>query len=259
MQPLVSIVTINKNDQHGLSKTIASIRGQACNLEDLELIIIDGNSNDGSQQVVRQNKDIVSVFVSESDSGIYDAMNKGIARSSGSFILFLNSGDFLFSEFNLIDSLARAKHKGYDILHLRTMQRFGKDVYIRPGLKSFLGEKSRLMPKYGHQGVFVSRRIYSSTYYKVDIGYHADMVWLSECRDQCDDKDMYYSKSICSVHVLGGVSNTPKLWTAARYWPTIRKHGVLKYAFKVLLRALLGDRLMYRILYYAKYDHVRIR
>ena len=92
----VSVITINYNDVKGLNKTIDSIISQR--FTNYEYIIIDGGSTDGSVELIRQNLDKISYWVSESDRGIYHAMNKGILRASGEYCYFLNSGDSLVNK-----------------------------------------------------------------------------------------------------------------------------------------------------------------
>lgn len=91
-----SIITVTFNAESSLPKTIDSIRKQT--YKDIELIVIDGKSTDNTVSVIESNKDIITNYLSEKDSGIYDAMNKGINRASGDFCLFLNAGDLLCSD-----------------------------------------------------------------------------------------------------------------------------------------------------------------
>ena len=90
--PLLSIITINFNNAEGLKKTMESVFSQSFN--DFEYLIIDGGSTDASVEIIKQNKKI-NYWISEKDNGIYDAMNKGILKSFGNYLLFLNSGDYL--------------------------------------------------------------------------------------------------------------------------------------------------------------------
>ena len=92
---LLSIITINYNNDKGLLKTIKSVTKQE--FKDFEYIIIDGNSNDFSKSIIEEYKTVISYSVSEKDNGIYHAMNKGIAKASGKYLLFLNSGDELYN------------------------------------------------------------------------------------------------------------------------------------------------------------------
>ena len=93
--PLLTIITINFNNAEGLRKTIASVAAQS--FKGIEYIVIDGGSTDGSKAVIEEYNSSLSYWVSEKDSGIYNAMNKGITKASGEYILFLNSGDHLKS------------------------------------------------------------------------------------------------------------------------------------------------------------------
>ena len=96
----LSIITINRNNAVGLKKTLESVASQTC--RDFEHIIIDGASTDGSVDVINDyvastaGKN-VSYWISEPDSGVYNAMNKGIKKAIGDYCLFLNSGDWLFN------------------------------------------------------------------------------------------------------------------------------------------------------------------
>jgi glycosyltransferase involved in cell wall biosynthesis len=91
----LSIITINLNNAEGLQKTIESVYFQT--FTDFEYIIIDGESADRSVDVIKQYVDKIAYWVSEPDAGIYHAMNKGIAKAHGEYLLFLNSGDWLYS------------------------------------------------------------------------------------------------------------------------------------------------------------------
>ena len=94
-----SIITINYNNSSGLLRTIESVVNQDCSC--FEYIIIDGGSTDGSVDVIKQYADKIDYWISESDNGIYNAMNKGIDKCNGKWCLFLNSGDF-FSNNNIL-------------------------------------------------------------------------------------------------------------------------------------------------------------
>jgi glycosyltransferase involved in cell wall biosynthesis len=89
----LSIITINKNNAAGLYKTIQSVRTQTFN--NFEYLVIDGDSQDSSVDIIRAHADKINYWVSEKDSGIYNAMNKGIRKAQGKYCLFLNSGDCL--------------------------------------------------------------------------------------------------------------------------------------------------------------------
>ena len=87
----ISIITVNRNDAAGLRKTILSVAAQTA--KPWQFIVIDGASDDGSAELLKEYGESISYSVSEPDKGIYDAMNKGIAQADGDYCLFLNSGD----------------------------------------------------------------------------------------------------------------------------------------------------------------------
>jgi glycosyltransferase involved in cell wall biosynthesis len=89
----LSIITINRNNAAGLLKTIESVVSQT--YKNFEYIVIDGGSADESVNIIKSHADKINFWVSEPDKGIYNAMNKGILKSSGEYCLFLNSGDFI--------------------------------------------------------------------------------------------------------------------------------------------------------------------
>lgn len=88
----LSIITINYNNKEGLQRTIESVLSQS--FHDFEWIVIDGDSSDGSKELLEENAMYFSYWVSEPDDGIYNAMNKGIEKATGEFCQFLNSGDY---------------------------------------------------------------------------------------------------------------------------------------------------------------------
>lgn len=110
----LSIITINYNDREGLKNTMNSVFEQTfC---DYEYIIIDGNSTDGSKELIEANESKINFWISEPDKGIYNAMNKGISQSNGEYLLFLNSGDTLFDK-NVLQNLSKKTTNGVDIYY----------------------------------------------------------------------------------------------------------------------------------------------
>ena len=89
----LSIITINLNKREGLKKTMQSVFEQS--FKDFEYIVIDGGSTDGSKELLQSYSSKITYWVSEKDNGIYHAMNKGAAKSTGNYLLFLNAADVL--------------------------------------------------------------------------------------------------------------------------------------------------------------------
>ena len=98
----LSIITINKDNAEGLRRTMESVLGQAC--KDFEYIVVDGASADGSVEVMDelaaaiQGAGIAVDALSEPDQGLYNAMNKGVGKAKGDYVLMLNSGDWLVND-----------------------------------------------------------------------------------------------------------------------------------------------------------------
>jgi len=99
----LSIITINKNNATGFEKTIQSVISQTN--KDFEYIVIDGSSTDGSAEIIKKYSYGINYWISEPDTGIYNAMNKGIRKAQGEYCLFLNSGDYLVSSATLQEVL----------------------------------------------------------------------------------------------------------------------------------------------------------
>lgn len=103
MNYFFSIITVNLNNAVGLKKTINSVCSQS--FKNFEYIIIDGGSTDGSAELLREDHSKINYWTTEKDHGIYDAMNKGIAKANGKYLLFLNSGD-CFADCEVLDKVA---------------------------------------------------------------------------------------------------------------------------------------------------------
>src|SRR5690606_34725184 len=133
-----------------------SVFGQT--FKNIEYIIIDGGSKDGSKEYLETHQDSLSYWVSEPDKGIYDAMNKGIEKATGDYLLFLNSGDS-FNNNEVLDKFIA--HKPVEDLV------YGNSIFIHPDNE----EELKIMPSnlegmtifyrtLNHQSVFHKRRIF---------------------------------------------------------------------------------------------------
>ncbi len=97
---LISIITINYNNSKGLESTIHSVINQT--YKNIEFIIIDGGSKDGSLGIIKKYQDNLSYWVSEADNGVFNAMNKGIKLATGDWVIFMNSGDIFSCDISSI-------------------------------------------------------------------------------------------------------------------------------------------------------------
>jgi len=126
--PLISIITIVRNDRIGLSRTIASVASHKG--DQTEYIIIDGASTDDTLSVLDSDVHIVDTLISEPDKGIYDAMNKGIERASGEYLLFLNAGDELLID---LEAVVRSQTTSPVLIYGRVniVSLDGRLIYVR--------------------------------------------------------------------------------------------------------------------------------
>lgn len=92
---LISVITVNYNNHEGLKRTAQSVLEQT--YSPIQYIVIDGGSDDGSADYLKEKSNHIDYWVSEPDLGIYHAMNKGVKVAKGDYLLFLNSGDHFYS------------------------------------------------------------------------------------------------------------------------------------------------------------------
>jgi glycosyltransferase involved in cell wall biosynthesis len=113
--PLISIITVVYNGVEHLERTIQSIIKQDCT--NIEYIIVDGGSTDGTIDILKKHEDNINRWISEPDHGLYNAMNKGVTLAKGDYIMFLNSDDWL--EDGALDRVGEimSKNPGYDVYH----------------------------------------------------------------------------------------------------------------------------------------------
>ena len=95
--PKISVVTVCYNAVDLIEETILSVINQT--YRNVEYIIIDGASTDGTVDIINKYRDKIAYFVSEPDKGIYDAMNQAVGRIRGDHVLFLNCGDYLYQTY----------------------------------------------------------------------------------------------------------------------------------------------------------------
>lgn len=181
MEQRLSIITICYNDLKGLQVTIPSILSQSC--KDFEWIIVDGASTDGSREYIEETAkriDIPRLFwASEPDRGIYNAMNKGVAKATGEYCLFLNAGDVFCSP----KSMERAFSNKWDA-DIISCDEFvigkGKfwDYIQSPRKVTFQRILRGYLP---HQTTFIKRELLLQHPYHEDYKIVADWAFWWEC------------------------------------------------------------------------------
>lgn len=153
----LSLITINRNNVEGLRKTIKSVIAQT--LDGFEYIVIDGASTDGSVDVIKQYENKISYWVSEPDKGIYNAMNKGIARAQGEYVLFLNSGDYLVDK-NVLVNVVAYELKEDIVYGEQLVEKNGslqKTLFLEPESISFYSFIKSSLP---HQCTFIRKNLF---------------------------------------------------------------------------------------------------
>lgn len=180
----LSIVTINYNNAEGLKRTLNSVFDQS--YEEIEHIIVDGASTDGSVEVIKRyvqkveesfekSRDKNSViWSSEKDNGVYHAMNKGIMKAKGEYLLFLNSGDFLIAP----DVIRKVMEQcnGSDILCARcNVSDKGKVLWTsNPPKRVTFGTLYTV--GLAHQSTFIKRTLFDTCgLYREDFKYNSDI------------------------------------------------------------------------------------
>lgn len=186
----LSIITINRNNAEGLRRTLDSVATQTN--REFEHIIVDGASTDNSVEVIkdyvrRVNSEeliVKSVFwVSEPDHGVYEAMNKGIKKATGEYLLFLNSGDFLIAP-DVIERVM-AQCNGADILCARCNVSDNGSVVWTSNPPDYVTFGTLYTVGLAHQSTFIKRTLFDSCgLYREDFRYNSDIAfWFKSIID----------------------------------------------------------------------------
>lgn len=155
--PLFSIITVCYNEEENIEKTAKSVVGQK--FKDFEWIVIDGKSKDKTVSILKKYKKRMDYFVSEKDSGIYNAMNKGIKKAKGKYLLFLNGGDcFANSDvLSRVTKLLKKDNFSSEIYYGNVIYDDGEKVDFG---KAKLDRKFFLTKTISHQATFISRDLF---------------------------------------------------------------------------------------------------
>lgn len=174
MLPKISIVTVVRNAPEALNNTIVSVSNQT--YKNIEYIIVDGNSNDNTIQIIQKNKAKITKWISEPDNGLYFAMNKSLSMATGDFILFMNAGDLFISN-NTIEQIAQ-------LMDVQNMIYFGNTLirttrfswYTRPALNDInkvTDKHNKFLPH--HQSIFYPKEYYKIEKYDTSFSIVADI------------------------------------------------------------------------------------
>lgn len=169
LKPLISVITVVYNAEKLLEKTLVSIFNQTY-INQIEIVVIDGKSNDGTLDIIDRYRSKINCFISEQDTGIYDAMNKGIKVAKGDYILFLNAGDVFYDKKTLYNISFNLKDN--DVIYGNTaiLDKCGV-LEIRNFYK--IKEDWKTIP-YCHQSVFIRRELLLSNLFDLKFKIAAD-------------------------------------------------------------------------------------
>jgi glycosyltransferase involved in cell wall biosynthesis len=206
--PVISVITIVYNGEVFLERTIQSILNQT--YAQIQYIIIDGNSKDNTVEIIKKYSDKIFFWQSESDKGLYDAMNKGIKVATGDYLLFMNAGDELFDKYTL-ENVIKSSDTLPDIYYGETLM---VDEAFKP-----LGIRSETTPHklpkqlkwqdmaYGmvvcHQSIIVKRAIASA--FDTNHPYCADIDWIIKALKK--SSTVVNVGFIVSKYFKGGISD----------------------------------------------------
>ena len=214
IKPRITIITVVFNGEQHLEKTILSIINQT--YENLEYIIIDGCSTDGTLTIVENYRYAISYFISEPDQGIYDAMNKGINIASGEWVNFMNAGD-VFYDTNTLNNITPHLEKTKDVVygnHVIFQEHPYKETYFMAKNLSYVWN----IP-YCHQTAFVSISLLRKHLF--DTQYHIASDYNQYLDMRKANAIFYYTPIFIAKYLDGGVSAQHK-----QQW--IKEHRIIQ-------------------------------
>lgn len=231
-QPKISIITVVKNGERCILKTINSVLKQT--YSNIEYLVIDGNSEDNTKKILQDYNNLIDLIVSCPDNGIYDGMNKGIKLSTGDYITFLNCGDYypckdtIQKIFGKTDKQNKKDIIYGNILLTNKIDQKIKTVYALPlTIENLIKEGTRTMC---HQAVFVKKKIvpFFDTNYKLI----ADLNWYFDLLNQNDELNIKHMDEVVVCYCIGGLSSTKKLYATIERFKIIR----LRFGNKVMIK-----------------------
>ena len=242
MPARISIITVVYNGEKVLERTIKSIRNQT--FSDIEYIIIDGNSKDGTKAIIEKYKSEISQWISEPDKGLYDAMNKGLRLAKGEYVIFLNAGD-QFQEKTTVEQVFRNPVIA-DVYYGETMMvnDANEDIGLRrlkaPEVLSWESLINGMLVC--HQSFIMRREI--APEYNLSYKIAADYEWMLQCLKR--------SKIIINTHqiiarFLDGGMNKSNIQTALkeRFGVMVKHFGFFRTA---AMHVLIGFRFSWFLL-----------
>ena len=218
--PKISIVTVSYNTSDCIEKTILSVISQT--YPNVEYLIIDGGSTDGTQEIVGRYSDRIAYFVSEKDKGLYDGMNKGIAAATGDYLLFMNADD-VFVNNEVVEKTAQfiEEHPDADVVYGNSEQVLEYGTYeVKPKV-AYSNHKMAI----SHQATFVKLSLLRSHPFDLKYRYAADFEQLSSL--YLDGyKFVYIDLLVARVEMTGGTTYNHYIDSANELYDIIESRGV---------------------------------
>ena len=217
---LISIITIVYNNVRDIEYTLKSVLEQT--YKNIEYIVVDGASTDGTLDIIMVYEDRISKIISEKDKGIYDAMNKGLQAATGDYVLFLNSGDELF-DLNTIQQIVE-KGNNADIIYGETKlvdeQRHivGNRRHTAP--ESFDWKSFRYGMNVCHQAIYVKRIIAEP--YDQQYQLSADIDWIIRAAKKA--KITVNIHQYVAKYLVGGMSQKRHQQSLRERYEILKKH-----------------------------------
>ncbi|RZK81235.1 MAG: glycosyltransferase [Pedobacter sp.] len=207
MQPRLSVITIVYNNVKDIERTMLSVLNQT--YPNIEYIVIDGNSTDGTKDTIYQHKEKLAQFISEPDKGIYDAMNKGLALATGDYVLFMNSGDEIYSTetvTEVFETEASADiYYGETEMYNEKWESLGQRRHCAP--ENFNWRSFRYGMSVSHQAIYIKRSITEP--FNLKYQYSSDIDWVIKAAKKASsivNTHMYVAK-----YLVGGMSKKKHL------------------------------------------------
>ena len=253
-KPLITIITVVFNGEKHLEETILSVINQT--YDNVEYIIIDGGSSDGTLDIVRKYEHAIDYWVSEKDKGVYDAMNKGIDLATGEWINFMNGGDVFYKD-QVINQNLHLFLGNPIIVFGKSLTKYGQISSIRYFNFNIKDKNFYYSKMPNHQAVFLGRKFYKKEKYDIGFEFSADTHYL---RRAFHHGSYVCSEDVISIFHLGGMSNYFHNWESAKKIYSeerLLSHSLispfLKTSMKFILMKLLGkDRYLNLYLHYLR-------
>lgn len=204
MSKIISIITVTYNAEKVLEKTIQSIVGQTA-FDKVEYIVVDGNSKDSTIDIINRYSSSIDKWISESDKGLYDAMNKGIDLATGKYLWFINAGDEIFDS-SIVQKIIDLCPSDPDIFFGETeeMTESGDTIGMRrlstPENLTWKSFKKGMLVC--HQSIIVKRKLADKYQQKFKIA--ADIEWVIAALKK--SKNTLNTHLILSRFAKGGTS-----------------------------------------------------